>query len=66
LQGKVLRVAYSVTACTVYWVCIHSGFSEQASIEDFPSDIFVWFILISVNDENDAGEARRKNESSDL
>lgn len=57
-----LRVAYTVTAYTVYRVCIHSGFSEEGSIEDFTSDIFVWFIIISVNEENDEGEARYKYE----
>lgn len=61
-----LLVAYTVTACTVYRVCIYSWFLEQASKKDFPSGIFVWFIIISVNDENDEGEARGKNESNDL
>jgi hypothetical protein len=60
-----LCVAYTVTACTVYRICIHSGFSEEANIEDFPSGIFVWFIIISVNEENDEGEIC-KYESSDL
>ena len=61
-----LRVAYTVAACTVHRVCIHSGFPEQASIEDFPSNIFVCFIILSVNYENDEGEAICKNESRDL
>jgi hypothetical protein len=47
----------------VYRVCIHSGFSEQASKEDFRSGIFVWFIILAENDENDEGEARCNNES---
>lgn len=56
-----LRVAYSVTACTVRRVCIHSGFSEQTSKEDFRSGNFVCFIILAVNDENDEGEARCNN-----
>ena len=45
---------------------VHSGFSEQASIEDFPLGIFVRFVILPVYDESDEGEARCKNESSDL
>lgn len=53
-------------ARTVYRVCTHSRFPEQASIEDFSSSIFACFIILSVNDENDEGEARCKKESRDL
>jgi hypothetical protein len=55
----VLRVAYTVTACTLCRARIYSGFCEHDNI-DFPLAIVMWFILPSVNDGSDNGEASIK------
>jgi hypothetical protein len=45
-------------------LCIASAYiqgSLRASIENFSSGIFVWFIILAVNAENEEGGARCKN-----